>query len=60
MNNIKATAKVKETKVVYIYEHEGKMYEIETPKTELNQGVEEGEIVHIMISVMPFEEQNDV
>ena len=55
MNNIKAIAKVKETKIVYLYEYEGHTYEIETPKTRLNQGVREGEVVHIMLSVMPYD-----
>ena len=54
MNNIKAIAKVKETRITYVYKFEDREYEIETPKTKLNENVKDGEVVHIQLAVMPF------
>ena len=53
MNNIMGVAKVKNKKIVYTYVYDEKKYVIETPKTDLNQGVEDGEIVSIMLGIMP-------
>ena len=53
MNNIMAVAKVKKNKIVYTYVYNEKKYVIETPKTTLNQGVEDGEIVSVMLGIMP-------
>ena len=55
MNNILGIAKVKKTKIVYTYKHGDNEYRIETPKTPLNQGVENGEVVSILLGVMPTE-----
>ena len=57
MNNLKAKAHVKETRITYTYMYDNKEYEIETPRTELNQGVKDGEIVLIHIAVMPIEKE---
>lgn len=55
MNNIIAVAKVKKNKIVYTYDYEGRTFKISTPKTALNEGVENGEIVSIMLGIMPIE-----
>lgn len=55
-NNIKAVAKVKEHRIIYSYMHDSCVYEIETPKTQANEGVVDGEHVTILLTVMPYEE----
>lgn len=58
MNNLIGKAKVKKNKIVYTYNYDGKEYKIETPRTPLNQGVEQGEVVAIMLGIMPTEDPN--
>lgn len=55
-NRLIAQAKVKEHKIIYTYKYEGIPYEIEQPITPFNDMVKDGEIVDILIAVVPHTE----
>jgi len=55
MNNIVAEAMVKKDRIAYKYEYNNVPYIIETPRTPLNSGVEDGEIVQVLVGIMPIE-----
>ena len=55
MNNLKAIAHIKEHRIDLVYTYNDIPYIIELPRTDLNQGMEEGETVHVQIGVMPIE-----
>ena len=57
MNNIKCKAKVKETRITYTYMYGNREYEIETPRTALNENVKDGQTVHVMIAIMAVEDE---
>ena len=56
-NSFKAKAHVKETRIIYTYMYDNKEYEIETPRTPLNEGVTDGEIVLVHLAVLPIEKE---
>lgn len=55
-NRLIAQAKVKEHKIIYTYKYDGIPYEIEQPITQFNDMVKDGEIVDILIAVIPHVE----
>lgn len=56
-NNIKATAKVGETRIKMDYEWNGDLFTIEVPRTMNNVNMQDGEVVQVLLTVMPVEDE---
>jgi hypothetical protein len=58
MNNIKARARVGEHSIKLDYVHEGSAYTIEVPRTVNNETMKDGEIVQVLLGVMPVSNED--
>tara|TARA_R110000772_G_scaffold5454_8_gene19540 strand:+ start:6674 stop:6886 length:213 start_codon:yes stop_codon:yes gene_type:complete len=58
MNNIKAIAKVGEHVIKLDYVYAGEIYTIEVPRTMNNGNMKDGEMVQVLLGVMPVENEN--
>lgn len=56
MNRLIAVADIQEDKIELTYEYGDAKYVVQTPKTSLNQGMQQGEEVVIFLSVQPASE----